>query len=190
MKLLCYDEPRHHRRLMNRFLRGCAAFAFIFVVFVPVHAQTAPPQTLSEDQTRQREAEVLNALDLTRPELAQVAAAWQANDAAGAEKALAAYLRSRESVHWNPAAATEPLTDRDKTLADWAVEGKLEGGQTPYFYTFPNGDIDWHYNATEHMQGIASDNEWQWQLSRMAVWGPLGRAYRTSRDERYAQTFD
>jgi hypothetical protein len=178
---------------MNRVLRGHAAIILISIASIQIHAQTqpsAPPQNLSTDQIRQREAAVFNALDLTRPELAQVAAAWQANDAAGAEKALAAYLRARDSVHWNPAAASEPLTDRDKTLADWAVQGKLEGGQTPYFYTFPNNEIDWHYNATEHMPGVAPDNEWQWQLSRMAVWGPLGRAYRTTRDERYAQAFN
>ncbi len=172
---------------MNRFLRGCATFALIFIAFIRVHAQTAPPQTLTADQIRQRETEVLDALDLTRPELAQVAAAAQANDAAATEKALASYFRTRDSVHWNPVA--EPLSDRDKTLAGWAVADKLEGGQTPYFYTFPNGQIDWHYNATEHMQGVAPDNEWQWQLSRMAIWGPLGRAYRDTHDERYAEAF-
>jgi hypothetical protein len=175
---------------MKQFVRGCAISALISIAFTHIRAQAIPPQTLTADQIRQREAEVLNALDLTRPELAQVAAAWQANDAAGAEKALAAYLRTRESVRWNPAAATEPFTDRDKTLADWAVAGKLQGGQTPYFYTFPNGEIDWHYNATEHMEGVAPDNEWQWQLNRMPAWGPLGRAYRTTHDERYAQAFD
>jgi hypothetical protein len=175
---------------MKQFVRGCAISALISIAFTHIRAQAIPPQTLTADQIRQREAEVLNALDLTRPELAQVAAAWQANDAAGAEKALAAYLRARESVRWNPAAAAEPFTDRDKTLADWAVAGKLQGGQTPYFYTFPNGEIDWHYNATEHMEGVAPDNEWQWQLNRMPAWGPLGRAYRTTHDERYAQAFD
>lgn len=178
---------------MNPVLRGCILFTLISTPALSLFAQdplATAPQHLSADQVRQREAEVLDALDLTRPELAQVAAAWQAHDVAGAAKALAVYLRTRDSVHWDPAAATEPFTDRDKTLAGWAVEGKLEGGQTPYFYTFPNGDIDWHYNATEHMQGVAPDNEWQWQLSRMAIWGPLGRGYSATHDERYAQAFD
>jgi hypothetical protein len=156
----------------------------------PSSRAQAPPQTLTAAQVSQREAEVIDALDLTRPELAPVAAAWKAHDAAGAEKALAAYLRTRNSVQWNPDAASQPFTDRDKTLANWAVQGKLEGGQTPYFYTFPNAQIDWHYNATDHMPGVAPDNEWQWQLSRMAIWGPLGLAYRTTHDERYADAFD
>jgi hypothetical protein len=176
---------------MNRFLCGCATIAFIATTSFLIHAQTepaAPPQTLTADQIHQREAEVLDALDLTRPGLAKVAAAVKANDTAATEKSLAAYFRTRDSVHWNPVA--EPFTARDKTLAGWAVEDKLEGGQTPYFYTFPNGQIDWHYNATEHMDGVAPDNEWQWQLSRMAIWGPLGRAYRDTHDERYAQAFD
>jgi len=178
---------------MNRVLRGCIIFTLISTPAFSLSAQNraaTAPQHLTADQVHEREVEVLDALDLARPELAQVASAWQAHDAARAETALAAYLRTRDSVHWDPALSTEPLTDRDKTLADWAVAVKLEGGQTPYFYTFPGGAIDWHYNATEHMQGVAPDNEWQWQLNRMAVWGPLGRAYRDTHDERYAQAFD
>lgn len=178
---------------MSRVLRGCFTFVLICTASFSIYAQSqtsATPQHLSTTEVSAREAAVFDALDLTRPELAQVAAALKSNDTDAAEKALAAYLRGRDSVHWNPDAASEPFSDRDKTLADWAVAGKLEGGQTPFFYTFPNGEIDWHYNATEHMDGVAPDNEWQWQLNRMAVWGPLGRAYGTTHDERYAETFD
>ncbi|MDR3792276.1 MAG: heparinase II/III family protein [Terracidiphilus sp.] len=151
------------------------------------------PQTLSEEQVQSREAKVFDTLDLTRPELAAVAAAWTKHDAVGAERALAQYLRARETVRWGE----EPKTgdrglrvEHDKTLADWAVEGKLQGGQTPYFYTFPEKKIDWHYNATKYMKGVALDNEWQWQINRMAVWGALGRTYAATHDERYAEVFD
>jgi hypothetical protein len=160
------------------------------------NAKTQPQkssQELSKAEIRQREAAVFDALDLTRPDLAAVAAAWKQHEAPAAEKALAAYLRARESVHWGPDTETGNRglrVEHDKTLAEWAVAGKLQGGQTPYFYTFPNGDIDWHYNATQHMPGVAPDNEWQWQLNRMPSWGPLGRWYRETHDERYAQTFD
>jgi len=150
-------------------------------------------QHLTAAEISQREAAVFNALDLSRPELAAVAAAWSKKDTAGAEKALAAYLRTRRSVSWGSETETGSRglrTERDKTLADWAVAGKLQGGQTPYYYTFPNGDIDWHYNATHYMPGVAPDNEWQWQLSRMGVWGALGRTYWSTTDERYAKTFD
>src|SRR5487761_1909822 len=127
-------------------------------------AQTAPPQKLTAAEVTQRETAVFCALDLTRPELAAVAAAWKQHDAPTAEKALAAYLRTRDSVKWGPETDGGDRglrVEHDKTIADWAVEGKLQGGQTPYFYTFPNADIDWHYNATHHMAGVAPDNEWQ-----------------------------
>ncbi len=151
------------------------------------------PQKLPAAAVSQREAAVFDALDLSSSELAAVAAAWKQKDTAAAEKALAAYLRKRDSVKWGSDAAGGNgglRVEHDKTLADWAVAGKLQGGQGPYFYTFPEGKIDWYYNATQHMPGVAPDNEWQWQLSRMAVWGALGRTYKATGDERYAQTFD
>ena len=173
-----------------------SVFIAIFAISATMqvaHAQAAPPQKLTAAEITQREAAAFDALDLTRPELAAVAAAWKQHDIPAAEKALAAYLRARESVQWGsePASGDRGLrTEHDQTLADWAVKGKLQGGQTPYFYTFPNADVDWHYNATHSMAGVAPDNEWQWQLNRMPVWGPLGRTYRTTHDENYAQTFD
>jgi len=151
------------------------------------------PQHLSAAEAERHEVEVFNALDLTRPELAAVAAAWKSKDVAATEKALAAYLRWRTSVEWGPqreSAKVQLRNDSEKTLADWAVEGKLQGGQTPYFYTFPGGNVDWRYNATEHMDGLSPDNEWQWQLNRMPAWGPLGHMYKATGDERYAQAFD
>ncbi|HZL50473.1 MAG TPA: hypothetical protein VFC37_05925 [Terracidiphilus sp.] len=57
------------------------------------NAKTQPqksPQELSQAQIRQREAAVFDALDLTRPELAAVAATWRQHDAPAAERALAA----------------------------------------------------------------------------------------------------
>ena len=158
-----------------------------------LQAQKETPQHTTAAETSQREAAVFDALDLSRPELAAVAAAWSRKDTAGAEKALAAYLRARDSVKWGSESEKGNRAlpvEQDKTLADWAVAGKLQGGQTPYFYTFPNGDIDWHFNATDQMPGVAHDNEWQWQLNRMPAWGPLGRMYRATHDERYAQAFD
>ena len=179
------------RGIMKAIVSVLAAIAFCTTQ--ASHAQSAPPQKLTAIQVTQREAAVFDALDLSRPELAAVAAAWKQHDTPAAEKAFAAYLRARDSVKWGP----EPESgdrglrvEHDKTIADWAVEGKLQGGQTPYFYTFPNGDVDWHYNATHSMPGVAPDNEWQWQLNRMPAWGPLARTYRDTHDERYAQAFD
>ncbi|MDR3724736.1 MAG: heparinase II/III family protein [Terracidiphilus sp.] len=165
----------------------------ILVAGVSIAMAQEPAQTLTEEQTLTREAKVYEALDLTRPELSAVASAWTKRDAAGAERALAQYLRTRTAVHWGEEANTTGRglrVERDKTLADWAAEGKLQGGQTPYFYTFPEKKIDWHYNATKYMPGVALDNEWQWQLNRMAVWGSLGQTYAVTHDERHAQAFD
>jgi len=155
-------------------------------------AEAAIPQHLSAAATAQRETEVLNALDLSRPELSAVAAAWKKKDLDGAVKALAAYLRARDTVHWGtaPSGRAGVSMQHLKTIADDALVGKLQGGQTPYFYTFANADIDWHYNATFHMPGVPPDNEWQWQLNRMGVWGALGSVYQATHEESYAKAFD
>ncbi len=167
-------------------------FLGVWLAAAPVQGQSAALQHLSAAATAQHETEVMNALDLSRPELAPVAAAWKRKDLNGAVKALAAYLRVREAVRWGtpPSGRAAVSMQHMKTIADDALVGKLQGGQTPYFYTFPNADIDWHYNATLHMPGVAPDNEWQWQLNRMAVWGALGSVYQVTHDERYAKAFD
>jgi hypothetical protein len=154
--------------------------------------QAARPQSLTPGELRQHEAVVFDALDLSRPELAAVAAAWNQHDAAAAEKALATYLRTRTTVEWaeegdpNESPASR---QHDREVADNAIAGKLEGGGNPLRSAFANGDVDWYYNATQHAPGVAPDDEWQWQLNRMEFWGSLGRVYKTTHDERYAQTF-
>lgn len=180
---------------MKRILCMCAVLALCLGMesSVAQGPDANAAQKLTAEQVRVREAMLFDALDLSRPELAAVATAWAKKDAAGAEHALAKYLRERETVRWGAETNTGSRglrEERDKTLADWAVEGKMQGGQTPYFFAFPGAKIDWHYNATHNMQGVAPDNEWQWQLNRMAVWGALGRTYAATRDERYAEAFD
>lgn len=136
-------------------------------------------------------AKVLSALDLMQPELAPVAAALQKKDQAAALKALAAYLRNRKTVHWmeNPDGSGKiPLHFR-KEVANAAATGRVQGGMVELVHSFPNGEIDWHYNATLHTPGCARNVEWQWQLNRMAFWDDLAGAYTATGDERYAQTF-
>lgn len=168
--------------------------AFILGSLLAVaHTQDATvPQQLTPAQVQLREAAVLNALDLTRPELAAVAAAWKNHDTASAEKALAAYFRNRDSVHWGAVRDSDDaagLPARSHEAADDAVANKFQGGQVMPVYPFPNGIIDWHYNPTQHLAGYAPDNEWQWQFNRMAFWGDLGRSYKATGDERYAKAF-
>jgi Heparinase II/III N-terminus/Heparinase II/III-like protein len=140
--------------------------------------------------TEQGQIDVFNALDLTRPELAPVAAAWKQHDIALAQKKLAQYFRTRTSVGWKTETANPPpLSPQSRAIADAAVEGKLQGGFDPLVYSFPGGKIDWHFNPTYHMPGQSPNNEWQWQLNRMYFWSDLAAAYRATGDERYAAAF-
>jgi hypothetical protein len=178
---------------MKSIVYGCVVLGVVLGAGLPLQAQSEQgkvAQELSLTEVSQHEAAVFDALDLSRPELAAVAAAWKNKDAAGAEKALAVYFRSRNSVRWgSDAEPDEPAASKqhDRAVADDAVAGKLQGGGNPLSYAFPNGEIDWHYNATYHEPGMAPDDEWQWQLNRMSFWENLGRAYKSTHDERYAQ---
>jgi len=136
-------------------------------------------------------ADVLSALDLTQPELAPVAAAVKKQDQPAALKAFAAYLRNRKNIHWgeSPDEGGKTLARFNQVTADNAVEGKVFGGYTPPLYAFPNGEIDWHYNGTDHEPGVAHNNEWQWQLNRVAFWKEMAGAYAATGDERYAKAF-
>jgi hypothetical protein len=131
---------------------------------------------------------LFNALDLARPELASVATAWKRKDKALAQKELAQYFRKRTTVGWKTDAIPH-LSPQNRAVADAAVQGRLQGGMVPLVYSFPNGEIDWHFNATYHTPGQARNEEWQWQLNRMSFWSDLAIAYRVTGDKRYAEAF-
>jgi len=134
--------------------------------------------------------DLFKALDLERPELASVAIALKRIDKPLAQKELANYFRTRSSVGWKSDVVGIPrLSPQSRAIADGAVQGKLQGGQVPLTYSFPDGHIDWHYNATFHTAGQAHNDEWQWQLNRMSFWSDLAAAYRATGDERYATAF-
>jgi len=137
-----------------------------------------------------RGAAVLAALDWTRPELAPVAAAWKERGQPAAVKAFAAYLRERKNVHWqeNSDGSEKVIPRFKKEAAEAAAEGKLEGGMKPA-HPFPNGDVDWHFDATAATPGYIQNNEWQWQLNRMGFWTDLSGGYIATGDEKYARAF-
>jgi hypothetical protein len=180
---------------MKSIIYGCVVIGALIGAGQPLLAQGQNGKALqhvSASEVSRREAMVFDALDLSRPELAQVAAAWKQKDMAAAEKAFAAYLRNRTTVKWGPTGDPSNFTSHlptDRSIANDAVAGKFQGGQISLIYPFPNGDMDWRYNATDHEPGRAPDNEWQWQLNRMAFWGDLERAYAATGDERYAKAF-
>jgi len=138
-----------------------------------------------------RGTDVLNALDLTQPELSIVAKAMQVNDQPAALKAFASYLRNRTNVHWreNPDGSEKTPLRFSQAVADAAVEGRVKGGLVAPIYPFPKGEIDWHFNATEHTPELAPNNEWMLQLNRMEFWKDMAGAYAATGDERYALAF-
>jgi hypothetical protein len=147
-------------------------------------------QQASDILTAQAQIDVFSALDLTRPELTPVAAALKRKDTALAQRELAEYFRYRTSVGWNTETAQTPtLSPESRAIADAAVKGKLQGGMVPLVYSFPNGKIDWHFNATYHVPGQSPNEEWQWQLNRMSSWIDLAVAYRATGNESYAEAF-
>jgi hypothetical protein len=152
----------------------------------PLSAYTSDPVAPSPAQ---RLRDLINALDLTRPELASTAAALNRNDFSLAEKELAHYFRTRTSVGWESDVATSNhLSPLSQLRVVNALKGAFQGGPPPV-YSFPNGRIDWHFNATNNVAGQTPNNEWQWQLNRMSFWSDLSIAYRTTGDERYAAVF-
>ena len=140
--------------------------------------------------TEQAATDLFNALDLARDGLGSVAVALKRNDKALAQRELARYFRTRISVGWRTQAEAIPhLSPQSRAVADGAVAGSLQGGLVPQIYSFPNGKIDWHFNATDYKAGEAHNDEWQWQLNRMSFWSDLAVAYRATGDERYAEAF-
>lgn len=125
--------------------------------------------------------EVFNLLTLDNPGLEQVKAAVSANDYKKAAEALLKYYRTRINVQ-HP----EVNLNRVRISAEeqkWADDGLKhvffvhKGYQPSYHY---GDDIDWEYWPVQ-------DNELRWQLHRHKWWTPMGKAFRVSGDEKYAQ---
>ena len=131
---------------------------------------------------------VFPALDLTRPTLAAVSTAVQGGNYEEAAHAWAAYLRGRPGFHWGGENAEVPTTYNVQVAED-AVRGKVQGGSVQLVYAFPDGKIDWFFNATHHTPGVSPSMEWQWQLNRMEFWRQMAVAYQVTRDENYPRAF-
>ena len=130
------------------------------------------------------------ALNLDAPGLGSVKDAVALGDYAAARAGLADYLRTRTNVTWffDPRAVTNAVS-YSLSLANATATGTITVSSIPY--TFPDGNIDWFFNATTNpASGYAPNNEWLWQLNRMMWWPNLGQTYwGRSRDEAYAQAW-
>jgi len=124
--------------------------------------------------------QVFDILNLDYPGLEKVREAHLRGDDTAAAKALLSYYRNRSSIILPDVDMNNiTISKGDQKIADEALEHKFfvhKGYQPSYFY---GDDIDWTYWPVK-------DNELRWQLHRLKWFTPLGKAYRTSRDEKYA----
>lgn len=125
-------------------------------------------------------AGVFDLLDLSRPGLEKVADYHKAGNDSLASVALLDYFKTRHGIKGIGVNPENPkITEKEQKWADEGLEHKFyvhDGYQPSYFY---GDDIDWTYWPVK-------DNELRWQLHRTKWWVPMGKAYRTSGDEKYA----
>ena len=152
---------------------------------------TSPAASKDTPLSAAQEQELFNALDFSLPALATVQEAVAKGDSPAAQHALAEYFRHRTDVPWkidpNHIDHSAPY---DKQAAENAVAGRVGGGPLMQWYTFPNGDILWHFNLTFVDKKYPPNNGWQsMALSRTTFWDDLATAYRATGDERYAHAW-
>ena len=150
-------------------------------------APLSPP--VSFRTATDREKEVFDALNLSFPGLEKIQKAVAGGDYDAATRELAVYYRSRTKPAWRVTPAPDQKPRFNKEKADAAAEGRLVGGLVDLEYAFPEGKVNWLFNATQDVPGVAFNHEWQWQLNRLAFWSDLGKAYLATGDEKYARAF-
>jgi len=124
--------------------------------------------------------EVFSLINLNYKGLEKVKKLHEAGNDKGAAEELLSYYRSRNSVV-NPDVNLDNITisKEDKKMADDALEHIFFSyvGFKPFNY---GKDIDWTYWPVR-------DNELRWQLHRQKWFIPMGKMFRITGDEKYAQ---
>lgn len=132
-------------------------------------------------QAQSLDKSVFELLDLSRPGLEKVKAAYAEGDAERAAEELLTYYRSRMGISTPDLDLNHlSLSKREQQWADEALEHTFyvhDGYQPSFNY---GKDIDWRYWPVE-------DNELRWQLHRHKWFTPMGKAYRLTKDEKYAE---
>lgn len=132
-------------------------------------------------QAQTLDKEAFRLLNLDYPGLEQVKKHYQDGDEKAAAQALLSYYKQRKGIV-NPAINLNHLSisPREQQWADDALEHTFyvhDGYQPSFNY---GKDINWKYWPVE-------DNELRWQLHRHKWFVPMGKAYRLSKDEKYAK---
>jgi heparan-sulfate lyase len=126
---------------------------------------------------------LLSRLNLDAPGLEKVKANAQNPERAARE--LLTYYRKRTSVK-HPIDRQQQAqlrgtlaTEKEVQIANDALKHVFVG-QPAYPSHFCGEDINWATNPYP-------DKEWIWQLNRMSFWDAMGKVYRQTGDEKYAQ---
>ncbi len=142
---------------------------------------------LSQPKTQNR-AEfslLLSRLNLNAPGLEKIKVLAERNSAQAVAELLT-YYRDRAHVK-HPIArkaavrSSQVASEKDILVADDALK-HIFVGQPAYPSHFCGDDINWATNPYP-------DKEWIWQLNRMTFWDAMGKVYRQTGDEKYAQAW-
>jgi hypothetical protein len=133
------------------------------------------------------DAQLLNRLDLARPELAEVRTRYDTGDIPGAIAALARHFRTRVAPIWDlpelPAGEQDKANVKDQ--ADRWVRGEVR--MLNNAHTYPQGAIDWYLDPT--VGGPNQTHEWIWSMNRHEGATPLLAAWRLTGDRVYLDTW-
>ncbi len=133
----------------------------------------------------QQTSSVFDWLNLDYPGLETVKAKVEAHDLEAASQALLTYYRQRTAIKHPEVNRMDKEQVKGKKLDDSILEMVEKGMQHQFFVHkgygfFDYGDtINWQYWPVK-------DNEVRWQLHRMYWWIPMGQAYWSTGDEKYA----
>lgn len=125
-------------------------------------------------------------INLSYPGLETVNQYYTKGDYEHAASALLSYFRNRKSIKHPEFNHSEEARFRGKDIgkanldkADKALKHQFQPQKGYGFFDYGK-DIDWQYWPVK-------DNEVRWQLHRVTWWQPMGLAYRSSGDEKYAK---
>lgn len=156
-------------------IKKLISFCFILVSSVLVQGQEAKITKESFDN-----------INLNYPALEKVKSLFNAAKYNEAAKELLTYYRNRKNIKHPDFNVGDEARFRGAAIgkanqlkADNALEHKFQP-QKGYGYYDYGKDINWEFWPVK-------DNEVRWQLHRVTWWQPMGMAYRSSGDEKYAK---